>query len=71
VLRMEGDVITTQDLFTFEVGDVTSEGTVVGELRWSGLRPAFAPKLERKGVKLSGALHGSRKVLEMAPRTGS
>jgi pilus assembly protein CpaF len=71
VLRMEGDVITTQDLFTFEVDDVTSEGTVVGELRWSGLRPAFAPKLERKGVKLSGALHGSRKVLEMASRTGS
>ena len=44
---------------------------MVGELRWSGLHPAFAPKLERKGVKLSGALHGSRKVLEMASRTGS
>ena len=71
VLRMEGDVITTQDLFTFEVGDVTSEGTVVGELRWSGLHPAFAPKLERKGVKLPGALNGSRKVLEMAARMGS
>lgn len=71
VLRMEGDVITTQDLFTFEVGDVTSKGTVIGELRWSGLHPAFAPKLERKGVKLAGTLNGSRKVLEMASRTSS
>ena len=71
VLRMEGDVITTQDLFTFEVGDVTSEGTVVGELCWSGLHPAFAPKLERKGVKLPAALTGSRKVVDMAARVGS
>ena len=71
VLRMEGDVITTQDLFTFEVGDVTSKGTVVGDLRWSGLHPAFAPKLERKGVKLAGILNGSRKVMEMASRTSS
>jgi pilus assembly protein CpaF len=71
VLRMEGDVITTQDLFTFEVGDVTSEGTVVGELRWSGLHPAFAPKLERKGVKLPRELNGSREVVNAAARMGS
>jgi pilus assembly protein CpaF len=71
VLRMEGDVITTQDLFTFEVAEVTSEGTVVGELRWSGLHPAFAPKLERKGVKLPGALNGSRRVVDMTARMGS
>jgi pilus assembly protein CpaF len=71
VLRMEGDIVTTQDLFTFEVSAVTSERTVVGELRWSGLHPAFAPKLERKGVKLPGALNGSRKVVEMTARMGS
>jgi pilus assembly protein CpaF len=71
VLRMEGDVITTQDLFTFEVAEVTSGGTVVGELRWSGLHPAFAPKLERKGLKLPGALNGSRKAVELGARGGS
>lgn len=71
VLRMEGDVISTQDLFTFEVADVTSERTVVGELRWSGLHPAFAPKLERRGVKLPGSLNGSRKVVDMNARAGS
>jgi pilus assembly protein CpaF len=71
VLRMEGDIITTQDLFTFEVGDVTSQGTVIGELRWSGLHPAFAPKLDRKGVKLPGALDGSRQVRDITARMGS
>jgi pilus assembly protein CpaF len=71
VLRMEGDVITTQDLFAFEVTEVTSGGTVVGELRWSGLHPAFGPKLERKGVKLPGALNGSRNVVEIGARVGA
>jgi pilus assembly protein CpaF len=71
VLRMEGDVITTQDLFTFEVAEVTSGGLVVGELRWSGLHPAFTPKLERKGVKLPGALNGSRQVVDTAARGGT
>jgi pilus assembly protein CpaF len=72
VLRMEGDVITTQDLFTFEVAEVTANGTVIGELRRSGLQPAFAPKLERKGVKAPGALAGrSPSVVDLAARSGS
>jgi pilus assembly protein CpaF len=59
VQRMEGDVITLQDLFTFEVTDVDGEGIVHGSLRWSGLRPTFMHKLERRGVKLPAALIGS------------
>ncbi|MGZ4277990.1 MAG: CpaF family protein [Solirubrobacteraceae bacterium] len=52
VLRMEGDVITTQDLFTFAVDEVTGDGTVLGALRPSGLRPTFTGKLERHGLRL-------------------
>jgi pilus assembly protein CpaF len=72
VLRMEGDVITTQDLFTFDVSEVTSDGTVLGELRWSGLHPVFMPKLERRGVKLPAALNGPpQRVADMASRIGA
>src|SRR4051794_21923606 len=72
VLRMEGDVITTQDLFTFEVGDVTAQGSVVGELRSTGLQPAFMPKLERRGVKLPTALQPSpRPPVDAAARVRS
>ena len=47
-------------------------GTVLGELRWSGLHPVFAPKLERRGVKLPGALNRlTRQVADLAARTGS
>jgi pilus assembly protein CpaF len=72
VLRMEGDVITTQELFRFDIGNVTGEGSVVGELRWTGLHPAFARKLERRGVTLPAALErSSRQVAEPAAGVGA
>jgi pilus assembly protein CpaF len=56
VLRMEGEVVTLQDLFLFEVQDVSREGNVVGELRWTGLRPTFVGKFERRGIELPDTL---------------
>jgi pilus assembly protein CpaF len=71
VQRMEGDVITTQDLFTFKVDQVGGDGTVHGALRWSGLRPTFVSKLERHGVRLPAALVGSTNdVVDLPPRIG-
>jgi pilus assembly protein CpaF len=55
VQRMESEVITLQDLFTFGVEHVTGE-RVVGELRPTGLRPTFLDKFERRGVPLPGEL---------------
>jgi pilus assembly protein CpaF len=58
VMRIEGDVITTGDLFAFRVDDVASDGKVSGALRWTGLRPTFVSKLERRGIKLPATLAG-------------
>jgi pilus assembly protein CpaF len=52
VQRMEGDVITLQELFEFKVDTVTSEGTVIGGLRPTGLRPTFLNKFELRGIPL-------------------
>ncbi len=52
VQRMEGDVITLQDLFTFQVDEITHTSAMVGSLRPTGLRPTFLQKLERRGVQL-------------------
>jgi len=41
VLGMEGDVVTLQDLFTFEIYGEDSSGRIVGEHKPSGLRPSF------------------------------
>jgi pilus assembly protein CpaF len=52
VQRMESDVITLQDIFDFQVDGVTADRKVIGELRPTGLRPAFFHKFERRGVEI-------------------
>jgi pilus assembly protein CpaF len=56
VQRMEADVITLQELFTFKVERVTEERVVIGNLHSTGLRPMFLYKFERRGIPLPGAL---------------
>src|SRR5262249_52720004 len=56
VQRMEADVITLQDLFTFKVDRVTDERVVIGNLASTGLRPTFVYKFERRGVPLPTSL---------------
>jgi pilus assembly protein CpaF len=52
VQRMESDVITLQELFSFAVDTVMPDGTVMGGLRASGLRPTFMGKFEKRGITL-------------------
>jgi pilus assembly protein CpaF len=56
VQRMEVDVITLQELFTYKVDRITGEGVVVGSLTANGLRPTFLHKFEKRGVALPAGL---------------
>jgi pilus assembly protein CpaF len=57
VTGMEGDVITTTDLFTFEqVG--YENGKLIGKLRPTGLRPKFMEKIEASGIHLPASIFG-------------
>jgi pilus assembly protein CpaF len=58
VQRMESDVITLQDIFTFKVDQVTPERVVVGTLQPTGLRPTFLHKFQKRGVELPLNLFG-------------
>jgi pilus assembly protein CpaF len=58
VQRMESDVITLQELFSFEVERVTPERVVIGALRPTGLRPSFVTKFEKRGIELPLSLFG-------------
>ncbi len=51
VVGMEGDVITTQNLFTFEFEGEGEDGTLRGHFKSSGLRPHFAPKASYFGLE--------------------
>jgi pilus assembly protein CpaF len=50
VVGMEGDVITTQDLFHFEVEGEQPDGKLIGRFVSSGLRPHFMPKAAYFGL---------------------
>jgi pilus assembly protein CpaF len=51
VVGMEGDVITTQDLFQFEVQGEAQDGRLIGKYKSSGLRPHFTPKAAYFGLE--------------------
>jgi pilus assembly protein CpaF len=57
VQGMEGDVITTSDIFVFEKAGVEG-GKVVGRFRPTGLRPRFMEKIEAAGIRLPPAVFG-------------
>jgi len=50
VAGMEGDVITTQDLFTFRFKAEDDDGKIVGEFVSTGLRPQFLPRAYYYGL---------------------
>ncbi|MBT3313801.1 MAG: CpaF family protein [Anaerolineae bacterium] len=57
VSGMEGDVITTTDIFAFEQTGI-EEGKVIGRLRPTGLRPKFMDKIEASGIHLPPSIFG-------------
>jgi pilus assembly protein CpaF len=58
-LGMEGDLVTTQDIFVFERTGVSSEGRVIGRFRPTGVRPKFSDRLKAAGIELPPALFQS------------
>ena len=58
VSGMEGEVVTMSDIFKFEQTGVGPEGKVLGQLKATGLRPMFSPRLEVVGYKLRGEIFG-------------
>ncbi len=53
---MEGDVVTMSEIFTFERAGVDADGNVLGELRPTGVVPAFQKRLSRRGLDLPMSL---------------
>ncbi|MGE3178532.1 MAG: CpaF family protein [Vicinamibacterales bacterium] len=52
VTGMEGDIITMQEIFTFEKMGVTQDGKVVGRFRATGVRPKCCERLKASGIHL-------------------
>ncbi len=52
IIGMEEDIITMQDIFTFEKLGISEDGKVVGRFRSTGIRPKFADRLRLSGIVL-------------------
>jgi len=61
VAGMEGDVVVLTDIFKFNQTSVTQDGKVLGDLRPTGIRPLFTPRLETSGYKLGSEIFMANK----------
>jgi pilus assembly protein CpaF len=59
VAGMEGDTIVLTDIFRFEQTGMTQEGKIIGQLKPTGIRPMFTPRLEAAGFKLPPEVFGA------------
>ena len=56
LVGMEGDVITMQDLFTFDRLGIDTDGSVLGSFKATGIRPRCAERLQAYGIDLAETL---------------
>jgi pilus assembly protein CpaF len=56
VQRMEGDQVTLQDLFVFNIHGTTANGSIAGVLESTGLHPTFKDDFHRRGIELPADL---------------
>lgn len=70
VAGMEGDTVVLTDVFKFEQTGVSPEGKIIGELKPTGIRPLFTPRLEAAGLKLGPEIFGANlaEMLGSRPR---
>jgi len=60
---MEGDVITMQDIFSYEQTGLDSEGRAVGRFIATGIRSKYLDQMAAQGIELSPALFDRRVLL--------
>ncbi len=56
ITGMEGEIITSQEIFFFEREGMSAQGQVLGRFRASGVRPRLADRLSAFGIELPPGL---------------
>jgi len=66
VLGMEGDVVTMQEIMTFEQQGIGPDGKAFGRFIMTGVRPSFLDRLRAHGADID-RLNFERRVLSSGP----
>jgi pilus assembly protein CpaF len=64
ITGMEGDMITMQEVFTFERTGVDANGTVQGRFRALGIRPKFVQRLRTFGIAVRDEVFDPARTFE-------
>ncbi len=59
IIGMEGDVITTQEIFSYKRTGTNPDGTVQGVFKATGVRPNVSEKIRTYGISLSEGMFDS------------
>lgn len=70
IVGMEGDTVVMTDLFKFNEHGIEN-GKLIGELKSTGIRPQFMPKLKMAGFKLGPEIFGLGTTGSMGSRSRS
>ena len=65
ITGMEGNTITTQEIFSFQQRGIDSAGKVKGRFVFGGVRPKFIDKFRVMGIKISSDLFDPTKAMEV------
>jgi len=68
VAGMEGDVVVLSDIFKFNQTGVDKDGKIIGQVKPTGIRPLFGPRLEAAGFKLGAEIFGATAADILAAR---
>jgi hypothetical protein len=58
-LLLEAYERTKTDIFRFDQTGISPYGKIIGQIRSTGMRPLFSPRLEASGFKLGGEIFGA------------
>ena len=59
IAGMEGETVVMTDIFKFQQTGMDTDGNVEGDLKSTGIRPLFTPRLEAAGFKLGPEVFGA------------
>jgi pilus assembly protein CpaF len=65
ITGMEGNIITMQEIFSFQQTHIDPEGNVKGRFKFHGVRPKFIEKFKVAGIPVSQDLFDPAKYVEV------
>jgi pilus assembly protein CpaF len=63
ITGMEQDVVTMQEIFSYQREGIDEQGAVIGHFEASGVRPKFTDRLRAFGIELPSDLFNTKRKL--------